>query len=210
MPESFDRSSDEYTDDILDEDDFELFDDDELDDTDNLDDDDADEDGEYVQDEVADHDAEEADDPVADVLYDIVTKMGFKDVEIEWEERADHVRYFIEGEDLGALIGRHGSTLEALQYIVGVVNARRHLVEHKIIVDVEGYRERREARLVRLAQRTASMALREGQEIALEPMTPGDRRTIHMALANNSAVTTFSEGEDPYRCVVVVPRWERR
>ncbi len=154
--------------------------------------------------------AEEADDPVADLLYEVVTKMGFKDVEIEWEEREDHVRYFVEGAELGALIGRHGSTLEALQYLVGVINSRRGLVEHKIIVDIEGYRERRESRLRRLAQRTANEALREGQEIALEPMTAGDRRVIHLALSTNASVTTFSEGDEPDRCVIVAPRRERR
>lgn len=154
--------------------------------------------------------AEEADDPVADLLYEVVTRMGFQDVEIEWEEREDHVRYFVEGAELGALIGRHGSTLEALQYLVGVINSRRGLVEHKIIVDIEGYRERREARLRRLAQRTANEALREGQEIALEPMSAGDRRVIHLALSTNASVTTFSEGDDPDRCVIVAPRRDRR
>lgn len=154
--------------------------------------------------------AEEADDPVADLLYEVVTRMGFQDVEIEWEEREDHVRYFVEGAELGALIGRHGSTLEALQYLVGVINSRRGLVEHKIIVDIEGYRERRESRLRRLAQRTANEALREGQEIALEPMSAGDRRVIHLALSTNASVTTFSEGDDPDRCVIVAPRRDRR
>ena len=155
-------------------------------------------------------DTEEADDPVADLLFEIVSRMGFQDIDIEWEEREDHVRYFVEGGDLGALIGRHGSTLEALQYLVGVINSRRGLVEHKIIVDIEGYRERRESRLRRMAQRTASEAIREGQEIAMEPMPAGDRRVIHLALSSNAAVTTYSEGEEPDRCVIVAPRRERR
>ncbi len=154
--------------------------------------------------------AEEADDPVADLLFELVSRMGFQDVDIEWEEREDHVRYFVEGTDLGVLIGRHGSTLEALQYLVGVINSRRGLVEHKIIVDIEGYRERRESRLRRLAQRTANEAVREGQEIALEPMPAGDRRVIHLALSSSTSVTTFSEGEEPDRCVIVAPRRDRR
>lgn len=153
---------------------------------------------------------EEADDPIADLLFELVSRMGFQGVDIEWEERDDHVRYFIEGGELGALIGRHGSTLEALQYLVGVINSRRGLVEHKIIVDIEGYRERRESRLRRLAQRTANEAVREGQEIALEPMPSGDRRVIHLALSSNSSVSTYSEGEEPERCVIIAPRRERR
>ncbi|HXE71032.1 MAG TPA: RNA-binding cell elongation regulator Jag/EloR [Candidatus Nitrosotenuis sp.] len=160
---------------------------------------------EHDSDEVEDEDWEEADDPVADLLYEIVKRMGFE-ADVEWEEREDHVRYFIEGpEDLGALIGRRGSTLEALQYLVGVINARKHLVEHRIIVDVQGYRERHEGRLRALARRTASRALRERQKIALEPMASQDRRIIHLALADHPSVSTYSEGEEPERCVVVAP-----
>ncbi len=162
------------------------------------------------EDEASPEEWEEADDPIADLLFELVSRMGFQDVDIEWEEREDHVRYFVEGTDLGVLIGRHGSTLEALQYLVGVINSRRSLVEHKIIVDIEGYRERRESRLRRLALRTASEAIREGQEIALEPMPAGDRRVIHLALSSNASVSTYSEGEDPDRCVIVAPRRDRR
>lgn len=148
---------------------------------------------------------EEDDDPIADVLYDIVTRMGFEDVDIEWEERADHTRYFVEGESLGLLIGRHGATLEALQYIVGVINSRQQLVEHKIIVDIEGYRERRERHLRAQAHQEALVAVREGKEVVLEPMPACDRRIIHVCLHNNPAVKTYSEGEEPDRCVVIQP-----
>jgi len=213
MPDSEEPRKDEFTDgpeeefeeDLEDESDEDLEDD--LEDESDEDPEDDAPSGDEVPAGEAWDEAEEADDPVADLLYEVVTKMGFKDVEIEWE---DHVRYFVEGAELGALIGRHGSTLEALQYLVGVINSRRGLVEHKIIVDIEGYRERRESRLRRLAQRTANEALREGQEIALEPMTAGDRRVIHLALSTNASVTTFSEGDEPDRCVIVAPRRDRR
>ncbi|MBQ7502345.1 KH domain-containing protein [bacterium] len=148
---------------------------------------------------------EEDDDPIADVLYDIVTHMGFENVDIEWEERTDHTRYFVEGEGLGILIGRHGATLEALQYIVGVINSRQQLVEHKIIVDIEGYRERRERHLRTQAHQEALVAVREGKEVVLEPMPACDRRIIHVCLHNNPAVKTYSEGEEPDRCVVIQP-----
>jgi len=203
MPESVDQRGDEL---VEDEDDFEEEDEDLLDE-------DEEEDEDLEDEELAEEEGdepEEADDPIADLLYEVVSRMGFRDVDIEWEEREDHVRYFIEGGELGALIGRHGSTLESLQYLVGVINSRRGLVEHKIIIDIEGYRERREARLRRLAQRTASEAVRDGQEIALEPMPSGDRRVIHLALSSNTAVTTYSEGEEPDRCVIVAPRRDRR
>lgn len=155
-------------------------------------------------------DADEDEDPIADLLYEIVSRMGFSDFDIEWEERPDHTRYFVEGQDeIGALIGRHGVTLEALQYIVGVINSRKSLVEHKIIVDIQGYRERREEKLRRLANQMAKEAYHSGQEIILEPMPSSDRRVIHLALSSNPAVKTFSEGDEPDRCVVIAPRRER-
>ncbi len=184
MPESYDLSGEEFDDYRLD----------------------------YYEDAKHDKDwdeSEEADDPIADLLYEIVSRMGFTDADIEWEVLPDHVRYYIEGKDLGALIGRHGSTLEALQYIVGVVNSHRNLVKHMIVVDIEGYRERREVVLRRLAKRSSELAVREGREVALEPMPSSDRRTIHMALKSNPLVDTESEGDEPERFVVVIPRNER-
>ena len=147
-----------------------------------------------------------ADDKIADLLYEIVSRMGFADADIEWEDWPDHVRYYVEGKDLGALIGRHGSTLEALQYIVGVINSHQQLVEHMIIVDIEGYRERREVNLRRLALRSAELAMQQGREVELEPMPSSDRRTIHMTLKNNPNVETEAEGDEPERRVIIIPR----
>lgn len=147
----------------------------------------------------------EDDDLIADILYEIVTRMGFKDVDIEWEERSDHTRYFVEGGDMGVLIGSHGITLEALQYLVGVINSRKGLVKHKIIVDIGGYRERRERVLRVRARKEAENAVRYGEEITLEPMPACDRRIIHVCLHNNPAVETYSEGEEPERFVVIKP-----
>ncbi len=146
----------------------------------------------------------EDEDPIAELLFDILDHFGL-DVDIEFEEREDHVRYHVEGDDLGVLIGRHGSTLDALQFLVGVINARKKLVDYRVVVDVEGYRERREKQLRDLARRSADRAQREGREVVLSPMPPGDRRVIHLALAERFDVKTFSEGEEPERCVVVAP-----
>jgi spoIIIJ-associated protein len=143
-------------------------------------------------------------DPIADILFDILDLMGLE-AEIEFEEREDHVRYHIEGTELGVLIGRHGQTLEALQFLVGVINARRGLVDYRVIIDVEGYRERREKQLRELARRSAQRAQREGRKIVLAPMPAGERRVIHMTLANHAQVKTYSEGKEPERCVVVSP-----
>lgn len=153
----------------------------------------------------AKEDGDEEDvDPIADLLFDVLDILDL-DAEIELEEREDHVRYHIEGQDLGVLIGRHGQTLEALQFLVGVINARKQLVDYRVIIDVEGYRDRREKQLRDLARRKAQQACREGKRIVLDPMPPVDRRIIHMALANSTSVKTYSEGEEPERCVVIAP-----
>lgn len=147
---------------------------------------------------------DEEEDPIADLLFDIMDLMGIE-AEIEFEEREDHVRYHIEGPELGVLIGRHGQTLEALQFLVGVINARRSLVDYRVVIDVEGYRDRREKQLRELARRSAQKASREGRKVVLSPMPPGDRRVIHLTLADNTSVKTYSEGEEPDRCVVISP-----
>lgn len=152
----------------------------------------------------ADDNYDEEDDPIADLLFDIMDLMGIE-AEIEFEEREDHIRYHIEGPELGVLIGRHGQTLEALQFLVGVINARRSLVDYRVVIDVEGYRERREKQLRDLARRSALKANREGRKIVLSPMPPGDRRVIHLTLAGDTSVKTYSEGEEPDRCVVISP-----
>lgn len=152
-------------------------------------------------------DLDSDEDPIADLLFDMLDLMGI-DAEIEFEEREDHVRYHIEGPDMGVLIGRHGQTLEALQFLVGVINARRNLVDYRVVIDVEGYRERREKQLRELARRSAQRAQREGRKVVLAPMPAGDRRVIHMALAGSSSIRTYSEGEEPDRCVVVAPGGE--
>ena len=154
-----------------------------------------------------DDELDSEEDPIADLLFDMLDLMGI-DAEIEFEEREDHVRYHIEGPDMGVLIGRHGQTLEALQFLVGVINARRNLVDYRVVIDVEGYRERREKQLRELARRSAQRAQREGRKVVLAPMPAGDRRVVHMALASLSGIRTYSEGEEPDRCVVVAPGGE--
>lgn len=157
-------------------------------------------DGDYDDEDEEDDD----EDLIADLLFDIMDLMGIE-AEIEFEEREDHIRYHIEGPELGVLIGRHGQTLEALQFLVGVINARRNLVDYRVVIDVEGYRERREKQLRELARRSAQKAAREGRRVVLSPMPPGDRRVIHLTLASNTSVKTYSEGDEPERCVVIAP-----
>ena len=143
-------------------------------------------------------------DPIAELLFDITEHFGLE-ADIEYEERKDHVRYHIEGPDMGVLIGRRGSTLNALQFLIGVINARKKLVDYRVVVDVESYRDRREKQLIDQAKRDAKKVARDGEEMALAPMSAAERRVIHMALADWDDVVTYSEGKDPDRCVVIAP-----
>lgn len=108
------------------------------------------------------------------------------------------------GENLGILIGKHGQTLDSLQYLANLA-ANKGLVEDKvrIILDIENYRSRREDTLRRLAMRLADKVRRTGERIVLEPMNRHERKIIHMALQNNYRISTYSSGEEPYRKVVI-------
>ena len=116
----------------------------------------------------------------------------------------------MQGENLGILIGKHGSTLDALQYLTNlVVNRIPEIGYGRIILDVEDYRARREETLTRLAGHLADKACRIGEEIHLEPMSRHERKIIHMALQDNRRVTTYSAGDNPRRYVVIVPKRRR-
>ncbi len=112
----------------------------------------------------------------------------------------------IEGEDAGLLIGRRGETLQALQFLVRMVVSRQLGRKAFVMVDVEDYRQRRADMLRRLARRTAGRVASSGRSSALDPMTPGERRIVHMSLATHPRVKTESEGEGSQRRVVILPR----
>lgn len=112
----------------------------------------------------------------------------------------------IQGRDLGMLIGRRGETLAALQYITRLIASRELQRRANIVLDVEGYKSRREQMLRRLATRMAEQAVQLGRTVALEPMSPYERRIVHLALRDNPDVTTQSIGEGDRRKVTIVPR----
>ncbi|MBN1770237.1 MAG: KH domain-containing protein [Deltaproteobacteria bacterium] len=117
----------------------------------------------------------------------------------------DPVRIELQGPDAGRIIGRHGATLQALQYLVARIVGQRASRHVRIKVDVEGYRVRRENALRTLAQRVADQVVRERREIELEPMNPEERRVVHLALADDGDVRTESVGEGMDRRVCVLP-----
>lgn len=108
--------------------------------------------------------------------------------------------------DAGLLIGRHGQTIDAIQYLLNAISHRRGDEPRKeVVVDAAGYRERRRATLESLAMRTAEQVRASGEEVELEPMTAVERKVVHLALKERAGVETRSEGMEPNRFVVVVP-----
>lgn len=113
------------------------------------------------------------------------------------------VTFRLHGNDMGILIGKHGQTLDSLQYLTNLVANKNSSERVRIVIDVEDYRDRRIETLNRLATRLADKVKRTGERVALEPMNPHERKIIHMALQGDRKVTTLSEGDDPYRHVVI-------
>ena len=109
----------------------------------------------------------------------------------------------LHGADMGILIGKHGQTLDSLQYLTNLVANKNSENRVHIVIDVENYRERRAETLTRLAKRLADKVKKSGERVVLEPMNPHERKIIHTALQNDNRITTLSEGNEPYRKVVI-------
>ena len=147
-----------------------------------------------------------------EMLGEMVRLMGFEaDIIAEWRDPdADNEhRYLLldlQGSELGALIGRRGDTLNNIQYLIRLmVNQRVHKWKN-IVVDVEGYRQRRIDHLSQLAQRSASQVAQSGRPLSLEPMPANERRIVHLALRDNPDVYTESVGDGPKRKVQILPK----
>lgn len=127
------------------------------------------------------------------------------DVTIDVKEKNGYLTFDLKGKNLGILIGRRGDTLDSLQFLLNLVINDKNGIKVKGIVDIENYRAKREETLIGLSHKLAAKARKTGQKVVLEPMNPQERRIIHMALQNDRRVSTYSEGEEPYRKVVIVP-----
>jgi spoIIIJ-associated protein len=122
------------------------------------------------------------------------------------EEDDQAITLTVGGADLGMLIGRHGQTIDAIQYLVNAIVFRRHPDDRKeVVVDAAGYRARRRASLEALAVRSAQRVLQEGERVDLDPMTAVERKVVHLRLKEFAGVETASEGTEPNRFVVVLP-----
>ena len=136
-------------------------------------------------------------------LSDIFAKMGVEGAVITPQQQGEATVLRVEGEKAGTLIGRRGETMEALSYLASLVANRAGGDYLKLGLDVAGYRSKREGDLAALARRIAARALKTGRSQELEPMNPYERRILHSALQADPTVTTHSEGEEPYRRVII-------
>ena len=124
-------------------------------------------------------------------------------VNVKYDENENEMSIDLSGDDMGVLIGKRGQTLDSLQYLVSLVVNKESENYIRVKVDTENYRERRKETLENLAKNIAYKVKRTRRTVALEPMNPYERRIIHSALQNDKYVTTHSEGEEPFRKVVI-------
>ena len=137
-------------------------------------------------------------------LGKIFDAMNMKvDVSVEMNENEMDIN--LSGDDMGVLIGKRGQTLDSLQYLTSIVVNKGRKEYIRVKVDTENYRSRRKETLENLAKNLAYKAKRTKNPVSLEPMNPYERRIIHSALQNDKYVTTHSEGEDPFRKVIITP-----
>ena len=135
-------------------------------------------------------------------LREMFVAMGII-VNIETELKEKQLLINLSGSDMGILIGKRGQTLDSIQYLVNLVVNKGDAPYLSITIDTENYRQRRKETLESLAYNLAKKVKQTGKKVVLEPMNPYERRIIHSSLQNNKYVTTYSEGEEPYRNVVI-------
>lgn len=143
-------------------------------------------------------------DNIRDFLESVFKAMGLTvTIQIEKEEDSNVVNVDLKGDDMGVLIGKRGQTLDSIQYLTSLVVNKGNAGYVRVKVDTENYRARRKETLENLAKNIAFKVKRTKKPVFLEPMNPYERRVIHSALQNDPLVSTHSEGEEPYRKVVV-------
>ena len=143
-------------------------------------------------------------DRVQAILERVVDELRLE-ARVEVDERDEEIVGRVDGDDVGLLIGRRGQTIDAVQLLCYRAAFRGRQDRKRVVVDAAGYRQRRHEAIERQSDRAAERALRLGKEIELEPMTPTERKLVHDRLKDRSGLETFSEGEEPERCVIVAP-----
>ncbi len=143
-------------------------------------------------------------DKAVNFISDILNVMGIEnEVKCTYDEAEKTMNFELVGSDMGILIGKRGQTLDSLQYLVSLVVNKDSDEYIKVKIDTENYRERRKETLENLAKNISSKIRKTGKPVSLEPMNPYERRIIHSALQDDKYVETHSEGDEPYRKVVI-------
>ena len=150
-------------------------------------------------------------DKAKDFLKDVLEAMDLEVViTVKYDEAEKNMEIELKGDDMGVLIGKRGQTLDSLQYLVSLVVNKESEEYIRVKVDTEDYRNRRKATLEGLAKNISYKVKRTKRSVSLEPMNPYERRIIHSALQNDKYVTTHSEGDEPFRHVVVTLKKSER
>jgi spoIIIJ-associated protein len=144
-----------------------------------------------------------------EVLATILEKMG-ENCSVQGVQKLNQIHLVVEGEDAGLLIGKQGTTLEALQYLVTKIVAKQSQRKPRIIIDIESYRERHKQSLIEMALKQGEKAKRSGKPVTLNPMNAHDRRIIHLALQPDKEVKTKSRGEGLYKKIIIYPVKKKR
>ena len=136
-------------------------------------------------------------------LINVLSSMNIKS-DIDIKEENDIININLKGSKMGLVIGYRGETLDSLQYLVSLVVNKNHENPYKkVVLDAENYRHKREETLIKVAQKTAYKVKKSGRPYKLEPMNPYERRVIHSALQEYTDINTYSEGEEPFRRIVI-------
>ena len=141
----------------------------------------------------------------AKTLREILDRMGIE-AEVSAFDDGERIILDAHGAESGLIIGKKGATLDALQYVINRIISKKPSDGPGVVVDAEGYRGRREDSLADLARRLAEKAIKSGRPVPVEPMSPHDRRIVHVTLKEHPDVTTESEGEGAFRRVVIFPK----
>jgi spoIIIJ-associated protein len=141
-------------------------------------------------------------DKAKEFITGLLTHMGVEAI-AEVSETNEVINIELKGQNMGLLIGHRGETLDALQYLTSLVINKDGQEYKRVVLDTENYRQKREETLRRLAKRLGYKVSKTRRKVTLEPMNPFERRIIHAALQNDNYVRTYSEGDEPYRRVVI-------
>jgi len=143
-------------------------------------------------------------DAAIETIRELIRYFGVGDADIdEYEGEDGELILDIVGDNLAVLIGRHGKTIDAIQFLVSSIVSKKTGYRHPVVIDVKGYKHRRKQKIVSIAKASAARAIRQRHEVRLRPMTPFERRIVHIALREDKRITTVSEGIEPNRHVII-------